>query len=333
MSEARDPLLAPAIDLSALQAHAEAEGRHCVTGALIFDQEGGRVFVHRRGWDRRLLPGCWDIVGGHLESGETLLETLEREILEETGWQLTGSPQLAYIADWEASTGGAPVGRREFDFVVSVEGDLRRPRLEFPKHVEWRWLGTGDLPLLDENRGRDDGMVRRLVDVALTYARPCELRRPHLTAFLDFGVSTPIEAVRTMWDPAMAAQIRAHVTVAYPAELDSFDAGTARRLTAELSPFRLRFGGVERDGDWVFIAVDDIDGGWADLRQRLLPPCATVVQPHVTLVHPRTTNRGPVAWAAISATEFDAECVVEDVALTAFSHGRWQTTDRLAIGS
>ncbi|TDD48740.1 NUDIX domain-containing protein, partial [Kribbella antibiotica] len=56
----------------------------CV-GALIRDA-AGRVYVHRRSPDRRLLPGLWDVVGGHVDPGEAPEEALRREVEEETGW-------------------------------------------------------------------------------------------------------------------------------------------------------------------------------------------------------------------------------------------------------
>src|SRR4051812_5096736 len=57
-------------------------------GALIMNSDG-RLFVQRRSPTRSLFPNAWDIVGGHLEAGETVIEALRREITEETGWRLT----------------------------------------------------------------------------------------------------------------------------------------------------------------------------------------------------------------------------------------------------
>lgn len=88
-----------------------------------------------------------------------MLEALAREVEEETGWRLVGTRSLIHVADW--------LGRREFDFLVDVEGALDRPRLELPKHVEFRWVGPDDMQLLDENRAIDEGLVRRLVELAL----------------------------------------------------------------------------------------------------------------------------------------------------------------------
>jgi oligopeptide/dipeptide ABC transporter ATP-binding protein len=61
-------------------------GPLCV-GAVIVDAEG-RAFVHRRGPNRTLVPGCWDLPGGHVEPDEAPLDALRREIEEETGWHL-----------------------------------------------------------------------------------------------------------------------------------------------------------------------------------------------------------------------------------------------------
>jgi 8-oxo-dGTP diphosphatase len=156
--------------LEELQAEATHEGRRCAVGALIFDPLG-RVFVHRRGWDRRFLPGCWDVVGGHVEPGEGLLGALAREVEEETGWRMRGTPTLVHVVDWETQEPSGPDRRREFDFLVDVEGDLARPRLERPKHVEFRWVGPDETAILDENRGADDGVVRRIVEIALASRR------------------------------------------------------------------------------------------------------------------------------------------------------------------
>lgn len=48
-------------------------------GALIRDDRN-RVYVHRRSASRRLLPGTWDVVGGHVEAGETPQQALARDI-------------------------------------------------------------------------------------------------------------------------------------------------------------------------------------------------------------------------------------------------------------
>lgn len=138
---------------------AEASERRLVVGALIHDT-AGRIYVQRRSEQRALFPGCWDIVGGHVEAGEGLLEALAREVLEETGWHLAHSGPVVEVLDWQANDG---VLRRELDLLVSVEGDLANPRLEPGKHSEGRWLAHNELSVLLERRDHDDRWVHDTV--------------------------------------------------------------------------------------------------------------------------------------------------------------------------
>ncbi|MFG2300751.1 NUDIX domain-containing protein [Actinacidiphila glaucinigra] len=73
-----------------------APGRDLGLGAVVLDADG-RAFAQRRSPGRRLFRDCWDIVGGHVEPGGTLLAALAREVevgspmpkaRGETGWRL-----------------------------------------------------------------------------------------------------------------------------------------------------------------------------------------------------------------------------------------------------
>lgn len=135
----------------------------CV-GGLIRNAQG-RVFVQRRTRTRRVWPGIWDIVGGHIEPGETIDEALAREITEETGWELRERGPL--IADWEWDYAG--VVRREVDYLVVVDGDLSAPRLEEAKHDAFAWVGLDNIDLLMEGRVDGDCRLRDLVAKALRW--------------------------------------------------------------------------------------------------------------------------------------------------------------------
>jgi 8-oxo-dGTP diphosphatase len=129
-------------------------------GALIVNDDG-RIFIQRRSPDRRLFPNTWDIVGGHLEPGETIEEALRREVEEETGW--TVSVVLGAVGEY-AYTGNDGIDRVETDFLVRVDGDLTRPRLEAGKHTECRWITQGEITVLDENSDVNDGLIRTIAE-------------------------------------------------------------------------------------------------------------------------------------------------------------------------
>ncbi|MEU6459919.1 NUDIX domain-containing protein [Streptomyces sp. NPDC047065] len=141
-----------------------ADGEQWTVGAVILDQQG-RAFAQKRSPDLRLFPDCWDIVGGHVESDETLLDTLVREVREETGWRLRRIRRLLSITAWTGDDGAGL--RHEADYLVEVDGDLNRPALEWDKHTAYDWFGPQDLPRLKENRAPGEFLVHDLVAAAL----------------------------------------------------------------------------------------------------------------------------------------------------------------------
>jgi 8-oxo-dGTP pyrophosphatase MutT (NUDIX family) len=132
-----------------------------VVGALIRDPDD-RIFVQRRSAGRRLFPECWDVVGGAVEDGESLLDALRREIAEETGWQLRRVLARVAYEGWMAH------GLRhiESDYVVEVDGDLSSPELEWDKHTEFAWISVEEVSLLDENAQRSGSTFIKDVVVA-----------------------------------------------------------------------------------------------------------------------------------------------------------------------
>ncbi|SCL15497.1 NUDIX hydrolase [Micromonospora inyonensis] len=136
-------------------------------GALIVDDQG-RLFIQRRSPERRLFPNTWDIAGGHLEPGEEVEDALRREVFEETGW--TVSHVLGLVGEYRY-TGNDGIERVETDFLVRVDGDLDRPRLEAGKHTEFRWITEQEMAVLDEHRDVNDGLIRQIAENAFAALR------------------------------------------------------------------------------------------------------------------------------------------------------------------
>jgi 8-oxo-dGTP diphosphatase len=156
------------VALAALQAQAVQDGRVCVVGALIVNPEG-QVFVQQHAPHRNFLPGCWDIVGGHVEPGETLVTALAREIQEETGWQLQYVTKLVTTVDWETIGLETPTLKREFDFLAVVSGNLAQPQLEWDRVIACQWIGPAEVELVQENRQPNDRFMANLITEAFRY--------------------------------------------------------------------------------------------------------------------------------------------------------------------
>jgi len=162
------------------------------------------------------------------------------------------------------------------------------------------------------------------------------LRDPHATVFLlPDDARRLIEPLRRRWDPVMADQIAAHVTVTYPREIAVLDELLTRvaKAVAHVESFSLALGNVyvSDDGTAVLAEVIDGHGGFARLRAAVLGPAAPPGRPHVTLVHPRTSDRATEAWADLRGQSFDLDVEVHDVAVTAFNGERWVTVERFEL--
>ncbi|MFI0240335.1 NUDIX hydrolase [Streptomyces sp. NPDC016845] len=152
---------------AAVETPVPAPGEVWTVGAVILDEEG-RAFAQKRGPHRRLFPDTWDIVGGHVEAGETLLQALAREIAEETGWRLRRVCRLLGTSTWLGDDGAGL--RHEADFLVEIYGDPARPVLERGKHTAYGWFGPGDLDRLKENRRPGEFLIHDLVAGAVRRA-------------------------------------------------------------------------------------------------------------------------------------------------------------------
>lgn len=146
------------LELDRLQRHADRTGRRCVVGGVVADAQQ-QVLMLRRSPHARLFPGAWDIVGGHVEPGESLLDALAREITEETGWSLAGVDRMLRVFDWKGADG---VERLEVDLLVSVHGDLAQPRIEQDAFSEAQWYDRSALRVLSDRFPEND-----MIQVAL----------------------------------------------------------------------------------------------------------------------------------------------------------------------
>jgi 8-oxo-dGTP pyrophosphatase MutT (NUDIX family) len=147
--------------------------------------------------------------------------------------------------------------------------------------------------------------------------------RRHLTIVLPDGpILAPIEAMRAEWDPSMAAGVPAHVSVVYPEEItgEGLLLGRVGEATAGFRSVPLDIRGVvsAEESRGVFLGVTDRTGALTDLKSRLVaPPFVHSGSPlHVTIVHPRTSDRSSEAFAALEHDPISGSVTVTELAWT-----------------
>jgi len=140
--------------IETLQKEASLEGVDILVGALIVRSDG-KIFGQRRSPSRKLFPNCWDIAGGHLERGEWITDALQRELKEETGWELDSIIDLVGTFEWYKQYGAFSRKVREFEFLVRIKNESTPPVLEKDLVSEYHWFSSNELSKLME--GRDDG--------------------------------------------------------------------------------------------------------------------------------------------------------------------------------
>jgi 2'-5' RNA ligase len=163
------------------------------------------------------------------------------------------------------------------------------------------------------------------------------LTRHHATAFLNPRNSQKVEELRRTWDPGMAQQIAAHITLIYPEEIADPAELIARatRAAASTPPFSIAVstpvhGGNPADG--VFLRVDDIADGIRRFRETAVPASHAIdFPPHVTIVHPRTSRHGEQAWNELADTHLDARFAITGIAITAYDGQRWPTLQTIPL--
>ena len=125
--------------------------KEIIVDCLIQNQKN-QILVQKRSNSRKIFPNCWDFPGGHLEFGDTILETIHKEILEETGLENIKVVSFVGKVDWILEKDGEKQNKIILQFLVKAE-NIQSLRLEEGKATEFCWVGKDDnLEFLKANR-------------------------------------------------------------------------------------------------------------------------------------------------------------------------------------
>ncbi len=112
--------------------------------ALLRNAEG-KILLLKRSARYGVVAGSWDIPGGRIDPGSTLLKNLAREVREETGLALTSAPKLVAAQDLMPK-GDAPQHIVRLTYIAAIEGE---PVLDGKEHTEHRWVSFNELSSIE----------------------------------------------------------------------------------------------------------------------------------------------------------------------------------------
>ena len=110
-------------------------------GAVIFKRKNGKIFyllLHYPGASNRSKKDYWDFPKGHIEKGEKEIETVKREVFEETGLKnikiLDGFKEtIKYFFKWE--------GKTILKFVTFYLAETKEKEVKISfEHTGYEWL-------------------------------------------------------------------------------------------------------------------------------------------------------------------------------------------------
>ena len=85
------------------------------------------------------VPNPWDIVGGRIDAGSTLLEHLKREIKEEAGLDIVSEPRLIAAQDILRLPEKHIV---RLSYIAETEGE---PVLDTSENTEYKWVTVSEI--------------------------------------------------------------------------------------------------------------------------------------------------------------------------------------------
>lgn len=141
--------------------------RVCVGAVLVRRAEQGRdgssfVLLGRRTANRGFYPDVWDVLGGHLEPGETGEQALVRELREEIGVTPTAWSSLGEFHEPLPDGNGSIV--LHLHAVTSWNGTPRN--LSPEEHSEVSWFSVEDACRLELAHPSYPEILRRAASLA-----------------------------------------------------------------------------------------------------------------------------------------------------------------------
>ena len=111
---------------------------------LLKNKEGKYLLIRRNLKKYPEIKGEWDIVGGRIKKGKSLVENLKREVKEETNLDLKEKPKLITAQDILRIPGKHVI---RLTYIGNIEGE---PKLDMDENIDYKWLSIEEIKEVDD---------------------------------------------------------------------------------------------------------------------------------------------------------------------------------------
>ncbi|HVO86113.1 MAG TPA: NUDIX hydrolase [Candidatus Binatia bacterium] len=133
-----------------------AHGQQVITACAFIhhDFDGvNKIFLAKRADTKKFMPGIYELLGGHIDFDENVVDGLAREVMEETGMNIS-------IGDvfWEFTYSNWVKGSHSIEVVYFAKftDALEQIKLHPDDHSDYKWVASHEV--VDVMKiGRDDG--------------------------------------------------------------------------------------------------------------------------------------------------------------------------------
>ncbi len=111
-----------------------------ILGQKAFIVNSNKEILILKRQNSEVYNDLWDVPGGKLEEGDSLLEAITREIREETGLQLEKIITILSSSKFQGQASDKPIIFRNI-YLVQAKGNV----VISNEHLEYRWVRALDL--------------------------------------------------------------------------------------------------------------------------------------------------------------------------------------------